>query len=819
MAQRFPLLALIILLGLGHHSPANPPPLVPDDISPKTQLLQPGLTLSLVVDHPEIVTPTGIDVDEKGRIWTVASHTHFRPDPYPGPDKDEVLLFEADGSNRRVFYNATVATMDLELGDQGWVYLAERDRILRIRDTDGDEIADQEEDIAVLETTSTYPHNGLSGLSWAPNGDLLFALGENFWKQWTLTGTDGSAVIGTGEGGIFRCSPEGDSLRRVAKGFWNPFGVCVREDGEIFAAENDPGSRPPCRMLHIVEGGDYGYNRRYGNAPVHPFVAWNGELPGTLPMLHPSGEAPCGILPLGGGLIAGSWSDHRVDFYPLTRKGATFTTKRIPLISGSDHFRPTCFAYGPDGKTIYFTDWALTFYHLHQRGRIWKLEISEEDAHWLSFDAEPPNAETLLAAELRRGKPDLPLEQLLAICQNDDDPFLAQAALMELSRRDVSSLLQSTEANTRSALLARQLAAPKDVDSARKGLAHSSARIRFEALRWIANEDLSECRESVAELLLQPDLDYALFEAALATSNTLAGRADQGVADVGMLLQRLSDEQAPPTIRAYALRLISPTDRRMTPKLINQLLQVDDDALHLEVCRVLAARSDEATLPIVLRLLQQDSTTDRSASFLILRLAADPSPHQELLQNLASRLSHPEAAGEAQRALRTSFLTDLPPLTDPDAWLAAIAALTSPPDLAAGERLFHHPRLARCATCHRHAGRGRIVGPDLSLVGERNDRSWLLTSILQPQAEVPPQFHPRSVTLKNGETFVGFPLRNGGRSGKEFYRDITGDEVALVKAEIEHRTELELSLMPPGLLAALTLEEVRDLLCYLEDTH
>ncbi|MEO0448667.1 MAG: hypothetical protein AAF191_21600, partial [Verrucomicrobiota bacterium] len=60
---------------------------------------------------------------------------------------------------------------------------------------------------------------------------------------------------------------------------------------------------------------------------------------------------------------------------------------------------------------------------------------------------------------------------------------------------------------------------------------------------------------------------------------------------------------------------------------------------------------------------------------------------------------------------------------------------------------------------------------------------------------------------------------NGGRSGKEFYRDITGDEVALVKAEIEHRTELELSLMPPGLLAALTLEEVRDLLCYLEDTR
>ena len=152
---------------------------------------------------------------------------------------------------------------------------------------------------------------------------------ENFWKGWTLTGTDGAKVTGTGEGGIFRCNPDGSGLRRIAKGFWNPFGICVREDGEIFAGENDPGSRPPCRILHIVEGGDYGYNRRYGNAPVHPFVAWNGELRGTLPMLHASGEAPCGIQPLGGGLLAGSWTDNRIDFYPLKAKGASFETDRI----------------------------------------------------------------------------------------------------------------------------------------------------------------------------------------------------------------------------------------------------------------------------------------------------------------------------------------------------------------------------------------------------------------------------------------------------------------------------------------------------------
>ena len=51
-------------------------------------------------------------------------------------------MYQADDDARTVFYNKTEATMDLEL-EQGfesgsWVYLAERDRVLRVRDSDGD---------------------------------------------------------------------------------------------------------------------------------------------------------------------------------------------------------------------------------------------------------------------------------------------------------------------------------------------------------------------------------------------------------------------------------------------------------------------------------------------------------------------------------------------------------------------------------------------------------------------------------------------------------------------------------------------------------
>ncbi|MFN9551545.1 MAG: hypothetical protein ACK56Q_14810, partial [Pirellulaceae bacterium] len=160
--------------------------------------VRPGVTMTLIAQQPAIQTPTGIDVDNEGNIWTISCHTHFRTKEYQGPEKDEVLVFDPEGK-RRVFYQKTEATMQILCGNEGWIYLAERDRILRIIDRDGDGQADHEETIADLQTEADYPHNGLSGMTWHPSGELLFALGENFGKDWTLTGVDGAVCRGRGE--------------------------------------------------------------------------------------------------------------------------------------------------------------------------------------------------------------------------------------------------------------------------------------------------------------------------------------------------------------------------------------------------------------------------------------------------------------------------------------------------------------------------------------------------------------------------------------------------------------------------------------------
>ncbi len=560
-------LLICVVAAVGQNPPADAPP----------RSLDPHVVIERFAAEPEIVTPTGIAIDQQGRVLVIESHTHFPPPDYQGPKTDRIRALEdTDGDGRAdrntIFYEGGTATMNLAVYEDNSVFVATRSEVFRLFDRDGDGRADDRQPIAQLETAGDYPHNGLSGFTFDGLGNVYFGLGENLGATYRLIGTDKTEFTGGGEGGsIYRCRPDGTQLTRIATGFWNPFHLCVDAFDRLFAVDNDPDSRPPCRLLHIVPGGDYGYRYRNGRKGLHPFTAWNGELPGTLPMTAGTGEAPSGsiayesdMLPaeFRGALLVTSWGDHRIDRFRLTPRGASFRALAEPVITGGEDFRPVGIALAADGS-LFVSDWVDKSYQLHGRGAVWHIRAP---------DAKPGP------------RPKDPREAMRV-----EHRPLRQSAARALIAKD--SLPAEKVAESRAFLVDLTQRAPEPQVRAEAMIALARAGAADQAATRTATEDKSTDVRAVAVRLIPDD------QAKLLT---------------------LADAREPAEVRAAALaRLTTPEAR---PLLLVAL--ADQDPFIQQAARSALARS--TSVDERLKLAADPASAIRLAAVALLRESADP---------------------------------------------------------------------------------------------------------------------------------------------------------------------------------------------------
>ena len=225
----------------------------------------PDLKIELYASEPLIQQPIGMTFDSKGDLLVIESHTHFRPKTWSGPEHDQILRLtdsndDGKADKREVVLDKTDMTMDIATHPDGEIYVSTRDEVLRLRDADGDGKMEQmDRKLVWLKTEGKYPHNGLSGIAFDASGNGYLGMGENLGAAYTIKGADGTELSDEGDGGnIWKFDKNGKRLKRMATGFWNAFGVCVDAGGNVFATDNDPDSAPPCRLHHVVEGGDSG---------------------------------------------------------------------------------------------------------------------------------------------------------------------------------------------------------------------------------------------------------------------------------------------------------------------------------------------------------------------------------------------------------------------------------------------------------------------------------------------------------------------------------------------------------------------------------
>jgi putative heme-binding domain-containing protein len=84
--------------------------------------------------------------------------------------------------------------------------------------------------------------------------------------------------------------------------------------------------------------------------------------------------------------------------------------------------------------------------------------------------------------------------------------------------------------------------------------------------------------------------------------------------------------------------------------------------------------------------------------------------------------------------------------------LGAVAPSEAPiGNVESGAKIF----AAQCTTCHRVAGKGGRIGPELSRIGVARSRAALLREIRTPHDWVPPAFETITITTKDGQKIRG----------------------------------------------------------------
>lgn len=121
--------------------------------------------------------------------------------------------------------------------------------------------------------------------------------------------------------------------------------------------------------------------------------------------------------------------------------------------------------------------------------------------------------------------------------------------------------------------------------------------------------------------------------------------------------------------------------------------------------------------------------------------------------------------------------------------------------------------MQRCQACHRAAGAGIEVGPDLVTVKTKG-REALLTAILEPNKEVASAYIVYQVETYDGQSLLGFIVED---TADAMTLKMAGGATQTIKrSQIKKTSSGGQSLMPEGIETGMSVQEMADLLTFIE---
>ena len=163
--------------------------------------------------------------------------------------------------------------------------------------------------------------------------------------------------------------------------------------------------------------------------------------------------------------------------------------------------------------------------------------------------------------------------------------------------------------------------------------------------------------------------------------------------------------------------------------------------------------------------------------------------------------------------------TEMPAMTAPDddilmiiAYLRKIGTVAPEPSTGSadnGQRLF----AAQCASCHRVAGKGGRIGPDLTRIGISRSRAALVREIRTPSDFIAPNFETVTLVTKDGQRVRGVKKNEDPFSIQVM--DTRERIQGYPKSNLQDLTYEKTSLMPAFAAGRLNDSDLNDLVSYL----
>lgn len=306
-----------------------------------------------------------------------------------------------------------------------------------------------------------------------------------------------------------------------------------------------------------------------------------------------------------------------------------------------------------------------------------------------------------------------------------------------------------------------------------------------------------ESKAAAIELLIQLELDVA----------------SQVLADIAI------DEKAQLSLRKGALRLLAAKHSKtetFAKTLEKCRAKTAPEELRMESLSLAVKHQPDEALSAITAVLENGSLREKQAAFAHLaQLPGKPADQltEAWLQKLADetvetslRLDVIEAA-QARESLSARLA----------AWQqtrksAPALDLLEGGDISRGREVANNHIGANCIACHTiEAKEGSQVGPVLRTIGTQRERSHILDSLLNPQAEIAEGYGLVSITLKDGTSHAGALAKDDGKEVVLKLAD--GSQKKLAHETIASQTP-PVSVMPP-MLGILTPREIRDTVAYL----